>query len=212
MDLRPEILLIPGGGPAKLPSVLFNPLDDPFTHIGEFVHIKKMTSMESFLSRLKEPSFYIELPQAIANLPGTLSLEAILAAKGSIDDHDMTKCYCPILRSNMKKSIDSYLGSNTDRVEKLEKDVKAIENEIADLENNKSSIRMQSLDPSREHYLTANCDRMIEGRKRYLAEYRNRLEHYRQTESNKPIYLKELICASTKTEIEKELKFQNQLT
>ena len=57
MDLRPEILLIPGGGPAKLPSVLFNPLDDPFTHIGEFVHIKKMTSMESFLSRLKEPSF-----------------------------------------------------------------------------------------------------------------------------------------------------------
>jgi hypothetical protein len=211
MDLRPQILLSPVGGPAKLPFVLFNPLDDPFTHIGEFIHIKKVANNETFLSKLQELSFYATLPVNIVNLPGKLTLDAILAVKGGKDDHDMTKCYCPILRSNMKKSIDSYLGSNTDQVEKLEKDVKAIENEITDLENNKMSLKTQSLDPAREHYLTANCDRMIEGRKKYLNEYKNRIAHYKQTEANKPIYLKELICTPTKPEIEKELKFQKQL-
>jgi hypothetical protein len=211
MDLRPEILLIPGGGPAKLPFVLFNPLDDPFTHIGEFVHIRKMAGNETFLSKLQEPSFYVTLPLAIANLPGKLTLDAILAAKGGVDDHDMTKCYCPILRSNMKKSIDSYLGSNADAVEKLEKDIHEVEKEITDLKNSKISLKAQSLDPSQEHYLTANCDRMIEGRNKYLIEYRNRLTHYKQADANKSIYLKELICKTTSAEIEEELKFQKQL-
>jgi hypothetical protein len=211
MDLRPEILLSQAGGVAKLPFTLFNPLDDPYTHIGEFIHIKKIAGNETFLSKLQEKSFYVTLPIALVNLPGKLTLDAILAAKGGKDDHDMTKCYCPILRSNMMKSINSYLGSNTDAIEKLEKDIKAVENEITDLENNKMSIKTQSLDPSREHYLTGNCDRMIEGRKKYLIEYKNRLAHFKQTESNKPIYLKELICTPTKPEIEKELEFQKQL-
>jgi hypothetical protein len=151
------------------------------------------------------------LPLDPTTLPEKITLDVILASKGVIDDHDITRCYCQILRANMMKGIASYLDSNTDNIEKLEKDLKTIENEINDLENDKKNIKDQSANPSQEHYLTANCDRMIEGRKKYLIEYKNRLKHYKQTNANKPIYLKELICITANQEIEKELKFQVQL-
>lgn len=212
MDLRPEVMLSPVGGVAKLPLVLFNPLDDPFTHVGEFVHIRKMATNETFLSKLKDSSFFVTLPLAVVNLPGKLTLDAILSVKGAVDDHDMGKCYCQILRSNMLKCINSYLGSNTDEVNKLEKDIKAVENEIAELENSKTNLKTQSLEPSREKYLTGLYDRMIEGRKKYLNEYQKRLSHYKQIEANKPVYLKELVSAPVNAEIDAELKFQKTLT
>jgi hypothetical protein len=210
MDLRPELLLNSLGQPAILPFVLFNPLDDPFTHIGKFVHMKRMSGKETFLSKLEERAFYIVLSQSVVTFSGKLTLDAILSVKGSIEDHDMTLCYCPILWNNMMKSINSYLASNSDAVKNLEKDIQSVEKEITDLEGGKLSLKSQALEQSKEHYLAVNYDRMIEGRKKYLNEYQNRLAHYKQIESNKQNFLQELTRSPDNMEIETELKYQKQ--
>lgn len=211
MDLRPEILLIPGGGPAKLLFALFNPVDDPFAHIGKFIHLRKMPNGETFVSKLEEQAFHAVLPSSLINPNGKITIDMILPIKSNIDDHDLTKCYCQALRANMMKSILSYLGSNMENVEKLENESKGIENEILELENNTAIIMAQRLEQSKEQYLLRLNDRMIQGKKKYLSEYKSRVAHYKQLDSNRSVYLKELMQTTPSAAIENELKFQKSL-
>jgi esterase/lipase len=212
MDLKTETVSAPQGGQVEIPIVLFNSAADPYAHFGTFIHIRKMANDGSFLSKLNEQFFSAIVNVTPAMMAEKLTLEALLKAKGYADDHDMTKYYCSILRANMMKSIKSYLGANDEEITNLEKDINSIGNEISDLENEKADIKSRHLDQSKQNYLISITDRMIEGRKKYLNDYRHRLDYYRQLASNKSGYLKDLICSGSNKEIETEFKFQNKLS